>query len=815
MRISFLAQQSARQAFCLVPETSFALLVEQFLAHHFNLAVVMDEGIPLGVISEREVLRAWADGIDPLTPAASLMQSPVLAVSGALPWREAYREMVVRSAAYLVITQPATSHVAVLSELELCRFLGASLLAPAQTLEAFLRRNVPQVSLQSSLAEVAKMLSRDGTDGVVVVEGGQAMGLLTSNDLMRQLLRHADPENTRVASIPVPPLTSIDVNASLPEAFRAMLSFGVDHLVVTDPTQGVVGLLGAQEIEGLLEGRHIRELHVRHQADVVALQESEARRLAILDCTQIFLGLIDREGCVIEANAAALQIIGASAADVIGVPFAQTPWWSHDGKLQERVTQAIARGLAGECDGFEATHPGPDGRPVPVDFRLQPICDAAGQVRYLLAEGVDISRHKQSQEALFACSQHYEALLKATPVGVLEANVAAECVFVNPTYEAITGRSFAQVSGRQWLEGIHPDDRVRVLAAIEETRQGEEHALEYRHVLPNQQIRWVLGQSAPLFSSGGEVTGAIATLSNITERKEREDFLRLMGEALKQSSKAIALTDDEDRFRYVNAAFSRLFGYESNEIIGQSSAILAESAGHAGLDPSQVLEIVRFKKSYQGEVWRKGKDGQAIPVLLDVAQVAIQEDRPDWHISTYTDLTEIRRQLERLDRQAHYDALTLLPNRVLLEKRLELELAHARRSKKLLALLFVDLDHFKQVNDTLGHRHGDLLLQEVARRLKQCVRESDTVARMGGDEFVILAPNLVRRQSAAGIAHKILKVFESPFLLDGRQIFSGASIGIAFFPEHARQGEELFASSDAAMYSAKARGRGTFVFAGD
>ncbi|SFN57547.1 PAS domain S-box-containing protein/diguanylate cyclase (GGDEF) domain-containing protein [Formivibrio citricus] len=815
MRISELAKRSTRKAIHIAPGDVLAFLTENLLRLHANTALVLDEGVPVGVLSERDALLAWARGLSPLTPVRDLMHTPVTCVCGDSDWREAYNQLSEQSASHLIVTDGMAQNPVALSERDLCRLLGASLLSPLQKLGAFVRPDIPTVSPATTLAETARILSDEQNDCVIVVDQEHPLGLLSPDDLMRLQFRHPDPEKTTVAEISIPPIQSIPIHTSLPDAFRAMLSFGVSHLVVTDDDGRMVGIIGASEIETLLEAKHIRDLHARMSADAAALSESEARRKAILDSTQVFLGLLDNNGVVLEANAAALQIIDAKPEQVIGQPLEQTPWWSHDPAQRSRLKTALLRCQAGLSDTFEATHLKNDGTIVHVEFHLRPVCHAAGKPHYLLAEGRDITSRKEAEQALFASKQHFEALLKATPVGVIESNAEGECIFVNPTYEAIAGRTFEEVRGMGWFDSIHPDDRSNMLDGMEKNMKGHPCRLEYRRIHRNGSVRWILGQNAPLFSQSGEVTGAISTLIDITEQKEREGLLRVMSEALKQSNKAIALVDGENRFRYTNSAFCNLFGYRPDEIIGQSTEILADGNARSKLSPKQVHERVCLHKFCKGEALRRAKCGKLIPVLLDSAQVTTSEGEPLWHINTYTDLTEIREQLEILDRMAHHDALTNLPNRVLLSKRLELELAHARRNRKLVALLFIDLDNFKYVNDTLGHHAGDLLLQEVALRLKKCVRESDTVARLSGDEFAILLPNLSSRKSAENIARKIIAIFEPPFFLEGRNIESSASIGISLYPVHAGDETRLLMSSDAAMYAAKSQGRGSFAFAGE
>jgi len=275
---------------------------------------------------------------------------------------------------------------------------------------------------------------------------------------------------------------------------------------------------------------------------------------------------------------------------------------------------------------------------------------------------------------------------------------------------------------------------------------------------------------------------------------------------------AIVIADADNRILAVNPSFSRLTGYAAEEVIGRTPSIL-KSGRHGPEFYRSMWQALRTRGEWSGEIWDRRKDGSHYPKWLDLVAVRSEPGRAVTHyLAFFNDLSASKVAEERIRLLAYHDPLTGLPNRLLLTDRLAHALASARRRAGYLALLFVDLDRFKNVNDSLGHAVGDKLLWEIARRLNTCVREEDTVARVGGDEFVIVLENLSDKQDAVCIANKIHQAFERPIDIDTHCLHASASIGIALYPDDGDNAEILMQNADTAMYQAKASGRNNFQF---
>ena len=308
-------------------------------------------------------------------------------------------------------------------------------------------------------------------------------------------------------------------------------------------------------------------------------------------------------------------------------------------------------------------------------------------------------------------------------------------------------------------------------------------------------------------------TVLLARVRNVMERKQNEAQLRLASHVFEHSGEAILITDKDNRVLDVNAAFSRLTGYSAEEMRGKNPGLLA--SGRTTPDVHRELwHAIQTAGLWQGEVWNRNKDGGVTPQWMTVSVARKPDGRIDFHIASYVDLSRQKATEEHIRHIAHHDALTGLPNRLHLQSALPQSLLAARREKTELALMFIDLDRFKSINDTLGHSIGDALLIEVAQRLKAAVRESDFVARLGGDEFVVVL-RFAESQAAANsqrVAEKIRSSISPPYRIDGHDLNTTPSIGIALFPRDGQDMDGLMRCADIAMYRAKEAGCGQFRF---
>ncbi len=334
---------------------------------------------------------------------------------------------------------------------------------------------------------------------------------------------------------------------------------------------------------------------------------------------------------------------------------------------------------------------------------------------------------------------------------------------------------------------------------------------EFRIIRPNQEQRVLRSRGEVICSADGRALRAIGILQDITESERTAESLRQAAVVFDNTDQGIIVTDVHCNIIAVNPAFTKITGYQPDEVMGQNPRLLQSDRQDESFYRT-LWKSLGDEGHWQGEMWNRSKDGHPHPVWESITAVRNANGQLANYVSVFSDISPIKQAEERLQHLAHHDPLTGVPNRLLFDARLENALQRAKRHDLKLALMFIDLDRFKVVNDTLGHKAGDLLLQTIAQRLRSCIRAEDTVARLGGDEFTIILDDVSHPEDAALVADQMLTAVALPVTMEGREIFTGASVGISIYPDDAQDGRDLCKAADSALYQAKKRGRGQYQF---
>jgi diguanylate cyclase (GGDEF)-like protein/PAS domain S-box-containing protein len=367
---------------------------------------------------------------------------------------------------------------------------------------------------------------------------------------------------------------------------------------------------------------------------------------------------------------------------------------------------------------------------------------------------------------------------------------------------------------KSWASRVHADDRVRVRTDFVEFLCGRTPMLssEYRLRCKDDSWKWVSAAGTTVSrDASGKVRRVIGTYADITARKQLEEKLLLASSVLQHSSEGMMVTDENNRIIAVNPACCKITGYSFEEVQGKNPSLF-QSGMHTPDFYQAIWEELTDTGQWRGELWGQRKNGESYATWLTINTIGNKEGTIHRYVALFSDITERKKTDELIWKQANFDLLTGLPNRNMFRDRLEQAVKKSERGGSVLALLLIDLDQFKEVNDTLGHAVGDALLQETARRINACVRESDTVARLGGDEFTVTLSELTDIGHVDHIAQKIIGRLAEPFDLGSGGIYVSASIGITLYPNDATDIDALVQNADQAMYVAKGRGRNCYSY---
>jgi diguanylate cyclase (GGDEF)-like protein/PAS domain S-box-containing protein len=437
----------------------------------------------------------------------------------------------------------------------------------------------------------------------------------------------------------------------------------------------------------------------------------------------------------------------------------------------------------------------------------------------------DITGRKQADQAIRESEERFKSVAGTISDVIWDWNLKSDRMWWSEGMQTLFGFSPVEIEpdSTSWTSRVHPEDRERVLHGIHAfiDGQGKNWSAEYRFRRKDGSFAYVLDRAAAIRGADGNavrLVGAMADLSEIKQVEEKRKLadarIRQQASLLDKAQDAIVVRSIDHRILYWNKSAERLYGWSAEDVLGKS---IKELAYDNPFSFNEATDKVLKLGEWRGEILQQRKDGSMVTVEAHWTLVRDDDGYPQSILSINTDITQRKSAEEKIQRLAFYDPLTHLPNRVFLLDRLQHALATSARSSHMGALMFIDLDNFKTLNDTLGHDKGDLLLQQVAERLTSCVRETDTVARLGGDEFVVMLEELGERPREAAIqakkaAEKILACFNQPFHLAGYEHYSTPSIGITLFKGHEDLVDEILKRADLAMYQAKAAGRNTVRF---
>ncbi|MDD3325881.1 MAG: EAL domain-containing protein [Zoogloea sp.] len=449
----------------------------------------------------------------------------------------------------------------------------------------------------------------------------------------------------------------------------------------------------------------------------------------------------------------------------------------------------------------------------------RPVYTRSGEFAGYIGSCLDITDRRNTEAELRDREQHMRTLLSAMGEGVILRDATGQVQSYNAAAAELLGLKPEEMSSWQADDGrlryfdengdLYP---ARNFPSMRALLSGKPNTGTLGVERPDGSRRWLWINAKPFFDDeSGELRGVVSTLADITLNREHEEQRRLALTVFRNSVEAIVVTDAEERILSVNQAFTEVTGYAAEDVIGQTPRLLG-SGIHGREFYEAMWHDLRILGAWKGEIQDRRKDGSLYPASLSISTVRDSNSRITHYVAVFSDITERKASEARIAYLAQHDALTGLPNRALLQDRLDQALAQATRQGKRIALMFLDLDRFKTINDSLGHVTGDKLLQRVAERLRQCVRETDTVSRQGGDEFIIVLTGIDSPDEAGRVAAKILDQLDPAFDVDGQQLRTSFSIGIALFPEDGASPESLMKNADTAMYHAKESGRNTYRF---
>jgi len=553
------------------------------------------------------------------------------------------------------------------------------------------------------------------------------------------------------------------------------------------------------------------ELIAKTSKTELALHETEDRFRSIFDSATDGILIADvRTGKFIMGNPAIERMLGYNSKELLEVGVEEI----HPAEALHQIMAGFNRQAAGD---ITLTPDLPvlrkDGSVFFADINASPV--TIGGKACLMGIFHDITERKQTE---VASKKNEQALMEAQQIGGFgsyEFDIVNDNWTSSPILDRIFGideRYVRTTAG--WGELIHPSQREEIINYLRGViEQHQTFEKDYRIIRHNDGTeRWVLGKGKMTYGSDGTPLNLTGTIQDITERKKTEDALRQSATVFESSHDGVTITDLDGNILAVNDAFLRITGYSKAEVLGQNPRIL--HSGRQGKEfYKKMWAAIKEDGFWRGEIWNRRKSGEIYPEQLTITTVKDDKGNTTHYVGVFSDLSQVKQSEERAEHLAHYDLLTELPNRLLVHSHLTRVLAQAQRHHHQVGVLYIDLDRFKHVNDSLGYPVGDELLVSLTQRLASRTRGEDMLARLGGDEFLLVLEHMDGPEDGAAVARSLLDLLTRPFMLsEEREIFIGASIGISVFPDDGSSAEQLIQHADAAMHQAKNQGRNTYRF---
>ncbi len=542
--------------------------------------------------------------------------------------------------------------------------------------------------------------------------------------------------------------------------------------------------------------------------DITALKQSESHYRTLFERTGTCIAVIERDGTISLMNEQFSELSEVSKEELIGSSFFNLI--DETDKERMREYHALRSVDSSLPNHYEFNFVNAKGRKGIAEIHAVYLSDT----KQTIVSVIDITEQKKAQTALIENERFLNASQSIAKIGSYMIDMQSLEFTTSETMDQIfdIDKDYKH-NFEGWTELIHPDDRLRMNEYFinEVATKHQSFDKEYRIVSPSsKEVKWVHGLGKLEFQEDGTLVRMFGTIQDITKSKQMVASLHKLSLAVEQSPNAIVITDTDGNIEYVNTEFTRNTGYSPDEVIGENPRIL-QSHQTASSTYDDMWEHLTKGEIWKGELINQRKDKSVYIESAIIAPVKEEDGKVTNYIAIKEDITNKKRAEEYIENLAHFDQLTGLANRTLLNDRVSYLLGMAKRTQKHFTVMFLDLDHFKNINDSLGHTLGDKVLIETAKRIKGLIRVEDTVARLGGDEFILIFPE-TDSNAAIHVATKLIEEISKPSIIELHELTITPSIGIAIYPDDGEDFDTLLKNADTAMYKVKNDSRNNFHF---
>jgi diguanylate cyclase (GGDEF)-like protein/PAS domain S-box-containing protein len=669
------------------------------------------------------------------------------------------------------------------------------------------------------LSDVLDVMANKAISSVVVVEGRCPVGIFTERDALRIIPELLDPKVTTVGSLMSGNPVVAPKHLDLFEAYHLCAQKNIRHLIIVDDEGDLFGIAsdtdfmkvlgldvfsGEEKVENMMSfDTSSLAKHATLNDAIVLMVKSNARAVVITEA-QKPIGIITERDLVslgrkhIDSNKSLADVMSSS---VITVQLSRSTYFAIELMRQHQIRtlpvvddHGIFQGVLTEHDVVKK-----------IENRYVSILNSI-----IKRQAHDIERIRQELDEKHVLSA---VLHESLGVSLIIADPGKNVRYLNPAASALFELKREGIVGEQ-IEmlfskiGMATDD-LRI--ALDEAQGGASYEFDITHQVRNETLHLHV-RIAPIQDQNGNLLGFVQTIQDETDKRRTERKLKQAASIFENTIEGIIITDADANILSVNPAFTKITGYEEDEVRGKNPSVLSSGRQDKAFF-KRLWESLQSSGYWQGELWNRRKNGEAYAEWLTISVILDTKNKVKNYIAVFADITSSKIAHDEFEFLAHHDPLTKLPNRLLFNARLTHSLSRIKRTGDNLAVLMIDLDGFKLINDEFGHQAGDRVLEVVAERLMANTRSEDTVARLGGDEFVVVLEDIMEVTGATDIAHKLIQEISQPIILDKNIMSVTASVGIALSSIIGDNSKALISSADVALYQAKSDGKNKFICA--
>jgi diguanylate cyclase (GGDEF)-like protein/PAS domain S-box-containing protein len=679
--------------------------------------------------------------------------------------------------------------------------------------------NPISVSQTTVLADVLEMMASHHISSIVVVEGKRPVGIFTERDALRiipDLLNTATTSISRVMSdIPVVAPTHLD----LYEAYHLCAQKNLRHLIVVDSEGDLYGIatdndfmkmLGFDVLSGqeVVENIMHKNIHTLAKHDtlndaIISMVKSNASGIVITEANKP-IGIITERDLVRlgrdHANGSML-LADAMTSPVVCIDSKRSIYFAIERMREQKIRTLVVVNDQGILEGLMTEHD------VVKKIESHYVHMLNTIIKRQADDIVRIRKELDDRHVLSA------VLHESLGVSLIIADPDKKVRYLNPAASDLFGITHEKIDG-QHIESLFSKANMPVdnlLVALEKVQNGESYEYDLAHLI-NDEMFELHVRMAPIQDQDNNLLGYVQTIQDETDKKHSERKLKQAASIFDNTIEGIIITDAKANILSVNPAFMKITGYDENEVRGKNPSLLSSGRQDKAFY-GHMWESLNANGHWQGELWNRRKSGETYAEWLTISAILDAKSQVKNYIAVFADITSSKLAHDQFEFLAHHDPLTKLPNRLLFNARLSHSLSRTKRTGDLVAVLMVDLDGFKLINDHYGHQAGDRVLEVVAERLIAHTRGEDTVARLGGDEFVVVLEDITEQSEAMEVANKLIASISQPIMLMESTVSVTASVGIALSFNAGDNPKILVADADDALYQAKSAGKNTAICA--